>query len=88
MEMNMRKLLVLLSAAAAVAFFAPTPSIAQGVGIHVPGVGVRIGEPDRPRYRETYRERSGFREREVRAGCRTITIERSDGSVKRIRKCG
>jgi hypothetical protein len=80
----MRQLLILLSAAAAVAFFAPTPSIAQGIGIDVPGVGVRIGEPNRPRYRE----RRGFREREVRAGCRTVTIERSDGSVKRIRKCG
>jgi hypothetical protein len=84
----MRQLLILLSAAAAVAFFAPTPSIAQGIGIDVPGVGVRIGEPNRPRYREHYRERRGFREREVRAGCRTVTIERSDGSVKRIRKCG
>jgi hypothetical protein len=87
----MRRLLILLSAAAAVAFFAPTPSIAQGIGIDVPGVGVRIGEPNRPRYREHYRERRerrGFREREVRAGCRTVTIERDDGSVKRIRKCG
>ncbi len=90
----MRPLLILLSAAAAVAFFAPTPSIAQGIGIDVPGVGVRIGEPNRPRYREYsrerrgLRERRGFREREVRAGCRTVTIERSDGSVKRIRKCG
>jgi hypothetical protein len=90
----MKKLLILLSAAAAVTFFAPMPSIAQGIGIQVPGVGVQIGEPDRPRYREhnrgyreDYRERRGFREREVRGGCRTVTIERDDGSVKRIRKC-
>jgi hypothetical protein len=84
----MQRLLVLLSAAAAVTFFAPAPSIAQGIGIDVPGVGVRIGEPNRPRYREYYRERRGFRERDVRGGCRTVTIERDDGSVKRIRKCG
>jgi hypothetical protein len=84
----MKKLLILLSAAAAVTFFAPSPSIAQGIGIDVPGVGVRIGEPNRPRYREYYREPRGFREREVRGGCRTVTIARDDGSVKRIRKCG
>jgi hypothetical protein len=84
----MQRLLVLLSAAAAVTFFAPAPSIAQGIGIDVPGVGVRIGEPNRPRYREYYRDRRGFRERDVRGGCRTVTIERDDGSVKRIRKCG
>ena len=90
----MKRLLILLGAAA-VTFAAPVPSIAQGIGIQVPGVGVRIGEPDRPRYREhyrgnreDYRERRGFQEREVRGGgCRTVTIERDDGSVKRIRKC-
>ena len=83
----MKTFLILLSAAA-VTFYAPAPSIAQGIGIQVPGVGVRIGEPDRPRYREHYRERRDFQEREVRAGgCRTVTIERDDGSVKRIRKC-
>jgi hypothetical protein len=79
----MKRLLILLGAAA-VTFTAPVPSIAQGIGVQVPGVGVRIGEPDRPRYRE----RRGFQEREVRGGgCRTVTIERDDGSVKRIRKC-
>jgi hypothetical protein len=85
----MKKFLTLLSAAAAIAFFAPASSNAQGIGIQVPGVGVQIGEPNRPRYREDYRDRdhSGFREREVRGGCRTVTIERDDGTVKRIRKC-
>ena len=83
----MKTLLVLLSAAA-VTFYASVPSVAQGIGIQVPGVGVRIGEPDRPRYREYRRDRREFREREVRGGCRTVTIERDDGSVKRIRKCG
>lgn len=91
----MKKLLVLLSAAAAIAFYAPAPSNAQGIGIQLPGVGVRIGEPNRPHYREydgdrrVYRDRREFREREVRGGggCRTVTIERDDGTVKRIRRC-
>jgi len=83
----MRTLLILLGAAAAITFFAPVPSNAQGIGIAVPGVGVQIGEPDRPRYRDYERRR--FREREVGYGqdCRTVTIERDDGSVRRIRRC-
>lgn len=94
----MKKLLILLSAAGAMTFFAPVPSNAQ-IGIDVPGVGVRIGEPNRPRYRDydrdrpvyrerrVYREGPAFREREVRGGCRTVTIERDDGTMKRIRRC-
>jgi hypothetical protein len=84
----MKKLLILLGAAAAVIFFAPAPSNAQGgIGFAVPGVGVQIGEPDRPRYRDYERRR--FREREVGYGrdCRTVTIERDDGSIRRIRRC-
>ena len=54
----------------------------------MPGVGVRIGEPG---YRHrSYDDRPRFREREVRYGrpsCKTVTIERPDGSVKRIRRC-
>ena len=82
----MKKLLILLTAAAAITFYAPTVSRAQ-IGFDVPGVGVRIGEPNRDR--RVYRDRREFREREVRGGqgCRTVTIERDDGSVKRIRKC-
>jgi hypothetical protein len=87
----MKNMLILLSAAAAIVFYAPAPSLAQGIGIEVPGVGVQIGEPDRPRYREHRQEydRSRFREREVRYGqrCRTVTIERDDGTVRRIRRC-
>ena len=88
----MKKLLILLSAAAAIAFYAPAPANAQGTGVLVaPGVGVQIGEPNRPRYRdrEYDGDRRGFREREVRSGqnCRTVTIERDDGSVRRIRRC-
>ena len=67
--------------------------MAQGVVVGVPGVGgVQIGDPDRPRYREREyrrdREEHRYREREVRGrGCRTVTIERDDGSMRRIRRC-
>lgn len=88
----MKKYLLLFAAVAALTSFAPAASNAQGLSVEVPGVGVRVGEPryrerdyDRPRYRE--RER--FRERDVRSdrGCKTITIQRDDGSMKRIRRC-
>jgi hypothetical protein len=85
----MSKWFIMFTAAAAIGSFTPAPSMAQGVAVEVPGAGVRIGEPgyDRPRYRE----RREYREREVRyggRGCRTVTVERDDGSVKRIRRCG
>jgi len=79
----MRNLLISAAAAAALLTFAPAPSFAQGVTIEGPGVGVRVGEP-----RHEGWERRRWREREVRGGCKTITIRRDDGSVKRIRKCG
>jgi hypothetical protein len=84
----MSKWFIAFAAAAAIGSFTPAPSMAQGVTVDTPAGGVRIGEPgyrdyDRPRYRE----RREFREREVRRGCRTVTIERDDGSMKRIRRC-
>jgi hypothetical protein len=34
------------------------------------------------------RERRVYRDRDVRlGGCRTVTVERDDGSMKRIRRC-
>jgi hypothetical protein len=83
----MQKWLILAAAAAALTSFAPASSMAQGVVVGVPGVGgVQVGEPDRPRYRE--RDDRRYREREVRGrGCRTVTIERDDGSMRRIRRC-
>ena len=91
----MRKLLVLAGVAATLSF-ATAPSFAQGVGIDLPGVGVRIGEPH-PHYGYTHRyydeprvyHEPAYREREVYLrdrGCKTVTIER-DGVVKRIRRC-
>jgi hypothetical protein len=90
----MRKLFILLGATVAFATFAPMSSNAQGISVEGPGVGVHVGE--RPYYREyrTYdepvvRERRVYREREVglRGGCKTVTIQRDDGSMKRIRRC-
>ena len=99
----MTKWFVTFAAVAVMTSFAPALSRAQGVSVEVPGVGgVRIGEPDRPRYREDrdydrprYRDdRDGPRYREGQErergydrGCKTITIQRDDGSVKRIRRC-
>ncbi len=77
----------MLAGAAAMAAFAPAPSFAQGIGIEVPGVGVRIGEPYR---HHRYYDGPRYRERDVylsRRDCRTVTIERDDGTVKRIRRC-
>jgi hypothetical protein len=89
----MKTLIISAAAIAAATIFTPMPSMAQGIGIDVPGVGVRIGEPGYRHYRgydgPVVRERRFYRERDVglRGGCRTVTIERDDGSMKRIRRC-
>jgi hypothetical protein len=89
----MRAFAISVAALAAATVFAPLPSSAQ-IAVDVPGVGVRIG--DRPHYRAyrdydrpVVRERRIYRERDVglRGDCRTITIHRDDGSMKRIRRC-
>jgi hypothetical protein len=84
----MRKTLLALAGVAAIATFVPTISFAQGFAVDTPVGGVRIGEPGYHRY---YRDDSPrYRERDVylRGGdCRTITIQRDDGSMKRIRRC-
>ena len=79
---------------------ATMPASAQGVYFGTPGVGVQIGGPqhhylenDAPRYRNYDYERPrhqsyGYRDNSYdRGGCRTITIQRDDGSVRRIRRC-
>lgn len=83
---------LLLAGALAVAGFAVatpisiTPASAQ-VAVDTPLGGVRVGpEPryyrdyDRPAYR-AYGYDRGYR------GCRTVTIERDDGSVRRVPRC-
>jgi len=81
---------VLISAAAVAAFFTFTPvaSQAQGIGVDTPVGGVHIGEPYRHRYYNDgpVVEHRVYRDREVRMGCKTITI-RDDRGVRRIRKC-
>ena len=93
----MRKLLVLLSATVVLAV-APTAGFAQ-VSVDTPIGGLRVGP--RHDYHSYYGYRSPtwdddavvqrrvYRDRAVRlgGGCRTVTIEREDGSIKRIRRC-
>jgi hypothetical protein len=88
----MRKLLVGLASLAAIA--AVTPASAQGFYFGAPGVSVGVGGPvyhdryydyDRPRYR-AYRYHDHHYAYAPR-GCRTITIQRDDGSMRRIRRC-
>jgi hypothetical protein len=90
----MSKLAILVAATAGFVVFAPMTSNAQ-IAVDTPVGGVRIGEPGyrhhgyRDYDRPVVRERRVYREREVgmRGGCKTITIQRDDGSMKRIRKC-
>ena len=85
----MKKLLLVFAASAALTVMAPAVSFAQ-VSIDTPAGGVRIGEPHYRDYDRGDRwERRRWRDREVRSGreCRTVTIERDDGSVRRIRRC-
>ncbi|MET4066170.1 hypothetical protein ABID58_000953 [Bradyrhizobium sp. S3.2.6] len=83
---------LLLAGVLAVAGFAVAtpisiaPASAQ-VAVDTPLGGVRVGpehryyrEYDRPAYR-AYGYDRGYR------GCRTVTIERDDGSVRRVRRC-
>jgi hypothetical protein len=67
------------------------PASAQ-VSVETPIGGVRVG-PERRSYRD--RDYRDDNRRPYRAygydrgdrGCRTVTIERDDGSVRRIRRC-
>ena len=72
---------------------AATPSLAQGVYFEGPGFGVGVGAPAyrepyyRERYSRDYRDYNYDSRERVRGGCRTVTIERDDGSYRRIRRC-
>ena len=83
--MVIARTLVALGFVGAMAIGMPAPSLAQGVYIGPGGVGIDTG---RPAYRErSYRDRSYAYERGRFGGCRTVTIERDDGSVRRVRRC-
>ena len=63
------------------------PATAQGVSVDVPGVSVDIGRRHRYYDERRYDDRRYYMRDDSRRGCRTVTIERDDGSFKRIRKC-
>ena len=81
---------LLLSSALAVAFAIATPmAIAPAsaqVSVDTPIGGLRVGP--QPRHYSDYdrRYRAYGYDRGYR-GCRTVTIERDDGSVRRVRRC-
>ena len=90
----MRKTCLLLATAASLTLAAPA-AFAQ-IAVDTPVGGVRIGEPHHyhSHYGYTARtyeapvvERRVYRERSVGLNCRTVTVERDDGSVTRIRRC-
>ena len=83
---------LLLASALAVAGFAiaapisVAPASAQ-IAVDTPIGGVRVGP--QPRYYRDY-DRPAYRAYgydRVYRGCRTVTIERDDGSVRRVRRC-
>jgi hypothetical protein len=80
----MTRSVVALAFVGAMAAAKPTPTLAQGVHLEGRGFGVDIGRPD-------YRYHRGYRDDYAwdrgRGHCRTVTIERDDGSVRRIRRC-
>jgi len=86
----MKTLLISAAAIAAATVFTPVASFAQ-FAVDTPVGGVRIGEPSYRHYRDydrpVVRERRIYRERNVGMNCRTVTIERDDGSMRRIRRC-
>jgi len=65
-----------------------TPSFAQGVYFEGPGFGVGVGRPAyRERYYRGYHDYNYDSRARYRGNCRTVTIERDDGSVRRITRC-
>ena len=75
---------MLLGLLAVIAIATPVVPASAQVVVDTPVGGVRVGHDrdrysdyDRPRYRSSY----------ARGDCRTITIRRDDGSMRRIRRC-
>jgi hypothetical protein len=85
--MLVTRTLVALGFVGAMAMAMPAPSLAQGVYIGPGGIGIDTGRPAyRERYYRGYRDDYAY-ERGRFGGCRTVTIERDDGSVRRVRRC-
>jgi hypothetical protein len=85
----MRATLLAIAAATVLAGAIPASTAsAQGVAIEGPGVGVRVGEPDRYRDRH-WREERRHRDRVTVGGegCRTVTVrERLPDGTRVVRK--
>jgi hypothetical protein len=82
----MRTTLLGLSAIAGIAIATPlvSPASAQ-VTIETPAGDVRVGHD---RDRDPDRDRGRYhRDRDRDHGCRTVTIRRDDGTVRRTRRC-
>ena len=85
----MRTILLGLLAVAGIASATPVVPASAQVTVETPIGGVRVGRDhdyDRYRYRDYDRHRYGAYAR-YGHGCRTVTIERDDGSFRRIRRC-
>ncbi|WP_426438541.1 hypothetical protein [Bradyrhizobium genosp. P] len=89
---------LLLASVLAVAGFIATPiSVAPAsaqVAVDTPFGGVEVGpqrryyrDYDRPAYRTYGYDRPAYRAYDYDRGCRSVTIERDDGSVRRVRRC-
>jgi hypothetical protein len=79
----MRTILIGLLAAAGIAIATPIVPASAQVVIDTPVGGVAVGHRDHYRDYDSPRYRGYARY----GGCRTVTIQRDNGSVKRIRRC-
>jgi hypothetical protein len=86
-QIMVAKIMMALGLIVTMAAATATPSLAQRVYFEGPGFGVDVG---RPAYRDRdyrYRAYNYVPRDRYRHGCRTVTIQRDDGSVRRIRRC-
>jgi hypothetical protein len=84
----MRTILLGLLAVAGISIATPVVPASAQVIVETPVGGVRVGrDHDYDRYRYSDYDRHGYRAYARGHGCRTITIQRDDGSFRRIRRC-
>jgi hypothetical protein len=82
----MRTILLGLLAVTSIAIATPVVPASAQVVVDTPVGGVRVGrDRDHDRYRYSDYDRPSYRS--YARECRTITIRRDDGSVRRIRRC-
>jgi hypothetical protein len=83
---SMRTILLGLLAVASIAIATPVVPASAQVIVDTPVGGVRVGR-DRDYDRSRYSDYDRPQYRSYARDCRTITIRRDDGSVRRIRRC-